>query len=109
MAQELGLFEPRSRPAAVLAGRPPRLSIAVLGTSLSAFLVISFLLCVALGLAAPDLPMPWLQFLPGVTWLTWSSLLLGLAESVVYGWYAALVFVPLFNALDVRLNSQGGR
>jgi hypothetical protein len=82
-----------------------------LGTSLSAFLAISFLLCVALGLVAPGWGMhqPWLQFLPGFTWLTWPSVLLGLAESVAYGWYVALVFVPLFNAASARLDPEGGR
>lgn len=88
---------------------PRRLSVVALGISLSAFLGISFLLCVVLGLVLPGLPMPWLQFLPGFTWLTWPSLLLGLAESVAYGWYVALVFVPLFNAVSVRLAPEGGR
>lgn len=99
----------RPRAIPTVAARPRRLSVVVLGTSLSAFLAISFLLCVVLGLLVPGLPMPWLQFLPGVTWLTWPSLLLGLAESVGYAWYVALVFVPLFNATSARLDPEGGR
>jgi hypothetical protein len=40
---------------------------------------------------------PWLQFLPGFTWLTWPSFFLGLAESIAYGWYAALLIGGLYN------------
>jgi hypothetical protein len=99
---------PRSTPVAGTPRQP--LSIVVLGTSLSMFLTISYLLCIALGLVAPGwgVHQAWLQFLPGFTWLTWPSFLLGLVESVAYGWYVALLFVPLFNAVDARL-SPGGR
>ena len=73
-----------------------------LGLSLSLFLALSFTLCVPLGLVVPD-PMhrPWLQFLPGFTWLTWPSFVLGLIESA-YGWYVALIFGPLFNFFAAR-------
>lgn len=45
---------------------------------------------------------PWLQFLPGFTWLSPGTFLLGLVESFAYGWYVALVFVPLFNFFNAR-------
>jgi hypothetical protein len=32
----------------------------------------------------------------------WSSLLLGLAESLAYGWYVALIFGPLFNVFALN-------
>jgi hypothetical protein len=75
-----------------------------LGLSLSLFLALSFLLCVLLGLVVPDFGMhrPWLQFLPGFTWLTWPSFFLGLIESFAYGWYVALFFGPLFNFFAAR-------
>ena len=84
-----------------LALYPPHVPIIVLGMSLSAFLAVSYVLCVALGLVAPGwgLHQPWLQFLPGFTWLTWPSFLLGLVESALYGWYTALVFGWLFNRI----------
>ena len=85
---------PAGRPTALSA---PRVPIAVLGASLSVFLAISYLLCVALGLVAPGWGMPWLRFLPGFTWLTWPSFVLGLVESALYGWYVALLFGWLFN------------
>ena len=76
-----------------------RISIVALGWSLSLFLALSFVLCVLLGAVVPDfgLHQPWLQFLPGFTWLTWPSFFLGLIESFTYGWYVALIFGPLFN------------
>ena len=79
--------------------RPRRLRLVPLGLSLSTFAAINFVLCVLLGLFWPEggLHQPWLQFLPGFTWLTWQSFLLGLVESFAYGWYFALIFTPLFN------------
>jgi hypothetical protein len=91
---------------------PVRLSIVAVGMSLGLFLVISFVLCVLLGLVVPDfgLHQPWLQFLPGFRWLTWPSFFLGLIESFAYGWYVALIFAPLFNIFAARgLPGPGGR
>ena len=45
---------------------------------------------------------PWLQFFPGFVWLTPGSVLLGLAESVAYAWYVALVLGGLFNLVATR-------
>jgi hypothetical protein len=82
-----------------------RIPIVALGWSLSFFFVLSFVLCVLLGLVVPDfgLHQPWLQFFPGFTWLTWPSFLLGLIESFAYGWYVALVFGPIYNFFAARL------
>jgi len=81
-----------------------RIPIAALGSSLSLFLALSFTLCVLAGLVLPDwrVHQPWLQFLPGFTWLTWPSFFLGLLESVGYGWYVALIFGPLYNLFAAR-------
>jgi len=38
------------------------------------------------------------QLLPAFQWLTGWGFLLGLVESFLYGAYAGLVFVPLYNA-----------
>jgi hypothetical protein len=82
----------------------PRLPVVPLGLSLSVFLVISYVLWVLLGVIGWDagLHRPWLQFLPGFTWLTWPSFLLGLVEVIAYGWYTVLIFVPLFNFFVAR-------
>jgi hypothetical protein len=39
----------------------------------------------------------WMKLLPGFTWLSWGSFFLGLLESFAYGYYAALIFCPLYN------------
>jgi hypothetical protein len=81
-----------------------RLALVPVGMSLSLLLAISYTLCVALGVVWWDagLHEPWLQFLPGFAWLSWGSFLLGLIESLAYGWYIALVFTPLFNFFSAR-------
>jgi hypothetical protein len=82
-----------------------RLALVPLGLSITLFLVISYILCVLLGLIWWDagLHRPWLQFLPGFTWLDWRSFVLGLIETFAYGWYIALAFTPLFNFFSARL------
>lgn len=80
-------------------GTERHISLAAFGMSLGLFLVITYLVCVLYGLAVSDAGMH--QFLaavlPGFTWLTWPSFFLGLVESFLYGWYTAVVFVPLYN------------
>ncbi len=77
----------------------PRLPVMALGMSLGTFFATTFVLCVGFDLLFPEHAMyeTWLRLLPGFTWLTWQSFLLGLVESFAYGWYVALVFAPLFN------------
>ena len=83
---------------------PSRIPLIPFGAGLSAFLAISYALCILLGLINNNwgLHQPWLQFLPGFTWLTWPSFFLGLVEVIGYGWYTALVFGPLYNFFVVR-------
>jgi hypothetical protein len=82
-----------------------RIPVIALGTSLGSFFVATYLLCVLFDLWFPNQAMSpvWAPLLPGFTWLTWSSLFLGLVESFAYGWYVALVFGPLFNFFAARL------
>jgi hypothetical protein len=62
------------------------------------FLAITYLFCVVYDLAfGQRMYEVWLKLLPGFTWLTWQSFLLGLLESFLYGIYVGLVFVPLYN------------
>jgi len=75
------------------------LRISTLGNSLSVLLVISYLLCVGFGLLAPDdmrMYEAWAPLLPGFEWLTWTGFLIGLVEAYLYGWYLAVLFVPLY-------------
>lgn len=82
----------------------PQIPIIEFGYALSAFAVIGYVLCIALGLVVPDweLHKPWLQFFPGFEWLTVQGFLIGLVESVVYAWYVALLFGWLFNKIVAR-------
>lgn len=84
----------------------PRVPVLTFGMSLGIFLAVTFALCVGFDLLFPGQAMyeTWLKLLPGFTWLTWPSFLLGLVESFAYGWYVALVFAPLFNFFARRWN-----
>jgi hypothetical protein len=42
------------------------------------------------------------QVLPGFKWLTWSGFLIGLVESFLYGAYAGMVYVPVYNFFKRR-------
>jgi 2TM family of unknown function (DUF5676) len=73
--------------------------VLALGMSLSLFLAITYVLCVGFDLIFPAQAMHanWQGLLPGFTWLTWPSFVIGLIESFAYGWYVALIFGPLYN------------
>jgi len=75
------------------------------GISLSAFLALSYVLCVLFLILFPGMPVshsflglfqPW--FMPLVGY----DLLIGLIEAIVLGWYVALVFGPIFNFVVSR-------
>jgi len=80
------------------------LSLVAFGHATSLFLAITFVLCVGFDLVFPHMAMyrSWQALLPGFTWISWSSFLLGLVESYGYGWYVALIWVPLYNVLSAR-------
>jgi len=80
------------------------LSLTAVGHATSLFFVITFALCVAFDLVFPDHAMyqAWQKLLPGFEWLSWKSFFLGLIEAYGYGWYVALVWVPLYNVLVAR-------
>jgi hypothetical protein len=48
----------------------------------------------------------WLKLLPGFTWITWQSFLLGLVEVFAYGVYFGLVFAPLYNFFSTATESK---
>ena len=87
----------------------PRISVFVLGLSLSLFLMISYVLCVIGYLVLPGLPIEHSAlsiFLPGFALLSWRTFCLGAIESFAWGWYVALIFCPLFNFFAARV-AQG--
>ncbi len=86
-----------------------RLNFKTVAFTLSIFLGFSYLVCVLYGLIFHEYAMhkAWEALLPGFYWLTWGTFFLGLAESVIYGIYVALVIVPLYNFFQQKLGDQG--
>ncbi len=75
------------------------LPLLAVGHATSLTLAISFSLCVAFDLLLPEHAMysAWQQLLPGFEWLSWKSFFLGLLEAYGYGWFFALIWVPIYN------------
>jgi len=86
----------------------PGLSLSAFGHATSLFLAITFSLCVGFDLLFPSMAMyrSWQALLPGFTWISWSSFLLGLVESYGYGWFVTLIWVPLYNVFNARARRQ---
>lgn len=76
-----------------------RLSIARLGNALGLFLAALFVLCVVWEGIFPGQAMrsAWTPALPWFDWLSVGDFLLGLVEAFLYGWIAAVLFVPIWN------------
>ena len=76
------------------------ISVIALGQALSAFFIVSFTLCIIGYLLFPGVPVQHEAlaiFLPGFSLLSWHTFFLGLIESLIWGWYIALVFGPIYN------------
>ena len=76
-----------------------KISLFAFGNATSLFIAITFSICVAFDLAFPGHAMyeVWLKLLPGFVWISWKSFFLGLVEAYLYGWFIALIWVPLYN------------
>lgn len=83
------------------------ISLVAVGHATSLFLVITFALCVGFDLAFPEYAMyrSWQVLLPGFEWINWKSFFIGLGEVYAYGWYFALIWVPLYNLAANRARS----
>jgi len=79
--------------------------IVALGLSLSAFLALTYALCIAGYLVVPGIPVKHEAlsiFLPGFELLSWRTFFLGLAESYAWGWYIAVGFGLIYNLVAPR-------
>ena len=88
----------------------PTLNWKVTTWALVLFSAVSFVVCVVYGLVVPPAwhPTQLLEYaLPGFTWLTPTSFVLGLVESVIYGAYAGLVFTLIYNFVARRAGTGG--
>ncbi len=85
-----------------------RISLYAVGQATGLLLAISFILCVAFDLVFPDQAMfqAWQKLLPGFVWLSWKSFALGVIETYAYGWYFALIWVPLYNVFTAKSNKN---
>ena len=75
-----------------------RRQILIWGWTLSLFLLFSYLICIGFGLLAPQsmhMREAWAPWLPGFEWLTVQGFLAGAIGSFLYGWYIALLVIPL--------------
>ena len=79
--------------------------LVAVGHATSLFLAITFALCVGFDLLFPEHAMykAWQNLLPGFVWLSWKSFLIGLVEAWGYGWYFALIWVPIYNFFATRV------
>lgn len=71
-----------------------------IGHALSLFLAITFSICILWGLVTPpSLHMhgAWEQLLPGFEFISLPAFFIGLIGAYAYGWYTAIIFVPLYN------------
>lgn len=78
------------------------LNIKVVTWSLALWSSFSFVFCVAFAMLTPSslsMHALLLQVLPGFEWFSWRGFLVGLIESFLYGAYAGLVYVPIYNFL----------
>lgn len=80
------------------------ISLMGVGHATSFLLAISFALCVSFDLLFPENAMygSWQALLPGFEWLSWKSFFLGLIEAYGYGWFFALIWVPVYNFVTLR-------
>ena len=88
------------------------LNIKIVSWSLGICTAISFVLCVIYGLIVPPslhMASALEAVLPAFTWLTLGGFFLGLIESFLYGVYAGLVFVPIYNFFTRRWGIPTGR
>ena len=85
------------------------LNIKVVSWALATTTLISFVVCVIYGLVTPEtLHMhAFLELVrPGFKWLTLPGFLIGLVESFLFGAYAGLVYVPVYNFFARRFPSR---
>lgn len=84
----------------------------IVSWALGLWSAVTFVVCVIYGLVTPEsvhMHAFLEQVLPAFKWLTWWGFLLGLLESFLYGVYAGLVYVPIYNWLARRFSDASQR
>ncbi len=80
----------------------------VVGHTTSIFLAVSYTLCIGFCLLFPAYPMheSWAPLLPGFEWLTPLGFMFGLLWAYLWGWYIAIIWVPLNNLFNRRYHAE---
>ena len=84
-------------------------SILTWGWTLSVFLLITYLICVGFGLLAPmqfHMHEAWAPLLPGFEWLSVTGFIAGAVGSFLYGWFIAVLVVPLYRYFSGRATAS---
>ena len=81
-----------------------RIPIQALAWSLGLTFAIAFTICVVFDFILPSQSMTsfWNPLLPGVDGIDLGSYALGVVETLLYGWFVALIFGPAFNFFAER-------
>lgn len=81
-----------------------KLNTKVVASSLGVLLAVIYVICVLFDLLWPvyEMRRAWSLMLPGFTWLTPLSFLLGMAESFIWGLLLGVIFVPIYNYFNER-------
>lgn len=83
------------------------MKILPMGAALSLLLIISFTACMLWGLLTP-MPMhmheAWAPLMPGFHWSI-AGYFIGVAWAAFYGWFSALIYVPLYNFFNRRTSA----
>lgn len=82
------------------------LNIKVVTWSLATWTSVTFVFCVVFAMLTPSalyMHGMLVQVLPGFEWFSFSGFLIGLIKSFLYGVYAGLVFVPIYNFMQRKL------
>jgi len=85
-----------------------KLNTKVVASSLGVLLVVIYVICVLFDLLWPvyEMRKVWSLLLPGFTWLTPSSFLLGLVESFIWGIILGVIFVSIYNYFSDRFEKK---
>ena len=93
----------------ILSGGIDMLNIKVVTWSLAIWTTFTFVFCVVYGMLTPSSVHMYEfleQVLPGFEWLSWQGFFVGLVKSFLYGAYAGLVYVPVYNFLHRKWTRQ---
>lgn len=85
------------------------ISLKAFGHATSLLLLFTFVVCVFFDLLFPEHAMfkAWQDLLPGFEFINLKSFFLGAIESYAYGWYFALIWVPIYNYFVSKEGKKG--